>query len=144
MTDGRTVAHDPYRMTERERERFDAMLEEVIASLPPGVRKLLDEVPVIVDDIPDDAILDDVGEEDEMGLLGLHTGVPFTEQGVDTSGELPSDIRLYRAPIVDQAGGWDAPGSDAAVLEEIRITLLHEIGHQFGLDEDDLERLGYE
>jgi predicted Zn-dependent protease with MMP-like domain len=49
---------------------------------------------------------------------------------------------LFRVGILEQAGGWEA-GEDA-IVEEIRITLLHEIGHQFGLDEEDLRRLGYE
>jgi len=131
-------------MNETQRARFDELLERVISELPSAIRGLLEEVPVIVDDLPDESVLEDVGEEDEMGLLGLHTGVPFTEQGAEASGELPADIRLFREPIVDHAGGWDAPGADDKILEEIRVTLLHEIGHQFGLDEDDLARLGYE
>ncbi|CAG0951495.1 hypothetical protein PHYC_00227 [Phycisphaerales bacterium] len=147
-------------MKRGERDRFDHLLQEVIDALPPGIRRLLDEVPVVVDDAPDEATLDDMGEEDQLGLLGLHTGTPFTEKSVEHSGELPSDIRLFREAIVDHAGGWaerpaepgeiegDPPdavlGGEEAVREEIRITLLHEIGHQFGLGEDDLERLGYE
>lgn len=150
-------------MKRSERERFDQLLQEVIDSLPPGVRRLLDEVPVVVDDVPDAATLEGMGEEDELGLLGLHTGTPYTEQSVEHSGEMPSDIRLFREAIVEHAGGWverpatpeeleadpDPPpdavvGGEDAVRDEIRITLLHEIGHQFGLDEDDLERLGYE
>ncbi|GJQ30318.1 MAG: hypothetical protein HBSAPP03_22020 [Phycisphaerae bacterium] len=127
-----------------ERARFDALLGEVIEALPPGIHRLLDEVPVIVEDVPDDATLDEMGEDDELGLLGLHSGTPFTEQSVEDSATLPPDIRLYREGIVDHAGGWDQPDADGLIREEIRVTLLHEIGHQFGLDEDDLERLGYE
>lgn len=128
-------------MNRADRQRFDAMLQKIINALPAGVRRLLDEVPVIVEDVPDDGVMEEMGEEDERGLMGLHTGVPFTEQSVEDSGTLPPDIRLYREGIVEHAGGW----TDAdAVREEIRVTLLHEIGHQFGLDEDDLERLGYE
>ena len=131
-------------MTESQRERFDAMVEEVIATLPAPLKKLLDEIPVIVEDTPDDDTLDELGEEDEAGLMGLHTGVPFTEQSVESSGELPPDIRLFREGIVAEAGGWEGLDAEAVIAEEIRVTLLHEIGHQFGLDEDDLERLGYQ
>lgn len=134
---------------------FDAMVEAEINALPPGVRALLDEVPVIVEDEPDDATLAAFGmtrdEADE--LCGLHTGVAFTERSVEASGELPSEIMLYRAGIVAEAGGWEPrsvasddqrpAGGPEAIREQIRITLLHEIGHQFGLDEDDLDRLGY-
>jgi predicted Zn-dependent protease with MMP-like domain len=82
-------------------------------------------------------------------LCGLHTGVAFTERSVTSSGDLPSEIRLFREGILAEAGGWEEPGEDVdavedSIYEEIRITLLHEIGHQFGLDEDDLERLGYQ
>ena len=56
---------------------------------------------------------------------------------------MPSDIHLFRDGILDLVGGWDVPDARQSLEEEIRITLLHEIGHQFGLDEDDLDRLGY-
>lgn len=130
-------------MTPALRDLFDAMLEAEIEALPPGVRSLLEEVPVIVEDHPDEATLRELNEEKD-GLLGLHTGIPFTEQSVEDSGAMPGDIRLYRDAIVDQAGGWDAGDDHAAVREQIHITLLHEIGHQFGLDEDDLGALGFE
>jgi len=123
-----------------ERARFDALLEAVMTRLPPELLGLLDEVAVIVEDRPSRELLDELGE-DASDLLGLHTGTPFTEQGVDFT-ETPPTIHLFREGIVDHAGGWEA--GDDAVRTEIRITLLHEIGHQFGLDEDDLERLGYD
>ena len=131
-------------MNDSERDRFDALLDQVFDALPPALRTLVQEVPVIVDDVPDSRTLEEMGEEDELGLLGLHSGTPFTERSVEASGELPPDIRLFREGIVDLAGGWDAPDADERVREQIRITLLHEIGHQFGLSEEDLERLGYE
>ncbi|MHC4429586.1 MAG: metallopeptidase family protein, partial [Planctomycetota bacterium] len=66
--------------------------------------------------------------------------------------EMPETIHLFREGIIDHAGGWERwtdedgepLGGEEAVIREIRITLLHEIGHHFGLDEDDLEALGYE
>ncbi|MFO0831307.1 MAG: metallopeptidase family protein [Phycisphaerales bacterium] len=127
------------------RDQFDEILEAVIASLPPGVAKLLDEVPVVVDDLPSPAVLRDLGMREDEGieLCGLHTGSAFTERSVEHP-DLPSEIQLYREGIVDQAGGWGGDSADERIREEIRITLLHEIGHQFGLDEEDLERLGYD
>lgn len=127
------------------RDQFDALLEGVISALPMGVAKLLEEVPVVVDDLPSPAVLRDLGmrEEEAIELCGLHTGAAFTERTVERP-DLPSEIQLYREGIVDQAGGWGGDDADERVREEIRITLLHEIGHQFGLDEDDLQRLGYD
>lgn len=133
-------------MSPRERQKFDEIVEEVINSLPAALRRLLDEMPVIVEDRPDEATARELATEDgddADDLLGLHTGTSFTDRGIDQSGEMPSNIRLYREGIVEEAGGWEQEDSAANIREEVRITLLHEIGHQFGLDEDDLDRLGY-
>ncbi|MBY0112369.1 MAG: metallopeptidase family protein [Phycisphaerales bacterium] len=130
------------------RDRFDALLEEAIEQLPPAVRALLDEVPVVALDRPTPEMLRDLGidpkdEEAALELCGLHTGVAATERAVDRSGELPSEIHLFREGILDLAGGFDQPEADDVVYEEIMVTLLHEIGHEFGLSEDDLDQLGY-
>lgn len=131
-------------MTEEERARFDLLLDQVVEELPAGIRALLDEVPVIVLDRPTSRMLRELGEPDAdpLEFCGLHSGVSLTERHAD-SGELPSDIHIFREGIVDLAGGWTGGEAEMAVKTEIRITLLHEIGHEFGLDEDDLERLGY-
>ncbi len=135
-------------MTRRERERFDEILDGVVRCLPAGIRRLMDEVPVIVLDRPTREMLDelarDLGEDvyDDV-LAGLHTGVSITERSIEHSGHLPEEIHLFREGIIDMAGGWEQEDAVAAIREEIRVTLLHEIGHHFGLEEDDLEDLGY-
>lgn len=136
-------------MTPRERERFDALLEEVLEDVPPALRELIDGVPVIVEDEPTRQVLIEMGEDPDApdaaeSLCGLHSGVAFTERSVEASGELPSNVTLYRRGIVAEAGGWEGSDADDRVYEQVWITLLHEIGHQFGLDEDDLEELGYQ
>ena len=68
----------------------------------------------------------------------------MTEQVIDNTGQLPSDIYLFRQGILAQAGGWGGSEGEDEVYEEIWVTLVHEIGHQFGLSEEDLEKLGYE
>ena len=134
-----------------ERERFDALVEDVLASLPQAVHGMLEESPLIVEDFAPRALIRDVGlDPDADDLCGLHSGFSLTQRSVSQSGELPDQIQIFRRGIIDAAGGWD-PGEDEAgpyggteaVREQIRITILHEIGHHFGLDEDDLERLGY-
>jgi predicted Zn-dependent protease with MMP-like domain len=140
-------------MSPQEQEKFDVLVEEVIENLPDGVRQLLDEVPVIVEDRPTRELLAQLREEgvvtpeeaeESDSLCGLHTGVAFTEAPVDNTGQLPSDIFLFRDGILKQAGGWRGDEAEEGVYEEIWVTLLHEIGHQFGLSEEDLEKLGYE
>lgn len=157
-------------MDERTRQRFDELVEEAIGNLPESLRTLIDEVPVIVLDEPTPEILRDLGIDpadpaSARELCGLHSGTPFTEPGIDThqghtsehtASTLPT-IHLFRVGILHLA--LDPPGhepaatlpdwpatddADDAVYSEIEVTLLHELGHQFGLDEDDLERLGYD
>lgn len=134
-------------LSDADRERFDALLEEAIEQLPPRVRELLEEVPVVALDRPTRAMLIELGiDPDEPGaateLCGLHTGTANTEQSVEHP-ELSSAIHLFREGIIDLAGGFAQPEGDDAVFEEIAVTLLHEIGHQFGLSEEDLDELGY-
>lgn len=142
----------------RERERFDRIFEEVLDALPDEIHALLEECPIVLEDRPSRALLAELGMDgdgdgadgEEDILCGLHTGIPLTERSVEGPG-LGDVIHVFREGVVDMAGGWEegtdedgAPfGGEARVREEIRITVLHEIGHHFGLDEDDLERLGY-
>ena len=142
-------------MTDAERERFDLLLEDAIESLPPRVRAVIEEVPVIVVDRPDKKLLESLREEgvvppakegDDDDLMGLHTGLAITERGLEHSGQLPGSIHIFREGIISLAcgrEGFEADHADEEIYEEVRITLLHEIGHHFGLDEDDLDELGY-
>ena len=136
-------------MNAEERARFDRLLERVLDELPAPLRALLDESPLVVEDRPTRALLDAMGIEQGDDLCGLHEGLARTERSVE-SPQLPDVLTLFRRGIIDLAGGWqehdvegERVGGDAAVREEIRVTLLHEMGHHFGLDEDDLDRLGY-
>ncbi len=148
-------------MTPKDQERFDALVEEAIAALPDGIRGLLDEMPVIVEDKPSRKLIEELKaegvtpadaetEEERENLCGLHTGTAFTDRSIEHSGTTPSGIYLFRHGILAEAGGWTPQNDettqdvDDAVYEEIMVTLLHEIGHQFGLSEEDLERLGYD
>lgn len=124
-----------------QREQFDHLLERVLASLP-AVRELLEEAPLIVDDRPDRRMLEELGIDDETEVLcGLHSGTPLTERSLADAFDEPETIHLFREGIVEEAGGWEA--GEGAVAAEIRTTLLHEVGHHFGLEEDDLDALGY-
>jgi predicted Zn-dependent protease with MMP-like domain len=140
-------------MNRAERERFDDLLEQVLASLPRRLHDLLEEAPLIVDDRPSAQLLKELGmnEEDDL-LCGLHTGTALTQRSVEHSHDMPEMIHIFREGIVDFAGGWEPwvdddgteLGGEEAVRREIRITILHEIGHHFGLDEEDLAELGYD
>jgi predicted Zn-dependent protease with MMP-like domain len=125
-------------LTPQQRRRFDRLFDAVLDELPEHLLEMLEEVPVIIEDEPSRQLLREMNIADNEDLCGLHSGIPLTQKSVERSGDLPSQIMLFRGPIMRQAG----PGRDA-LEQQIRITLHHEIGHQFGLDEDDLEALGY-
>ncbi|MEM0983177.1 MAG: metallopeptidase family protein [Planctomycetota bacterium] len=133
-------------MEAAERDRFDELVAEAIDELPPALLQLLEEVPVVVLDVPDAEMCRSLGMDasESAELCGLHTGVAETERSVEQHAELPSQIHLFRVGILAQAGGWEQADADDRVYEEIMVTLLHEIGHQFGLDEDQLRDLGYD
>lgn len=132
-------------LSDEERRLFDQLLEGLIDELPEQLHELLEEVPLIVEDEPSRTLLRELDMDPrEADLCGLHWGVPLTDRSVEQSGTLPDRMMLFRGPIMRLARhhGRGGPWRDA-LQEQVRITLLHEIGHHFGLDEDDLDALGY-
>lgn len=120
---------------------FDAILEEVLERLPPEFSECLDEVPIIVEDEPSESALRDLGIEltdEPSDLCGMHWGIPLSERSVAEPMGVTPQIFIYRGPIARLAGK-----SRRSLAKQIRITLLHELGHHLGLTEDRLEELGY-
>jgi predicted Zn-dependent protease with MMP-like domain len=107
--------------------QFEEHVRNALDSLPPRIAAALENVAIVVrDEHPDDP-----------DLFGLYEGTPLPERG-DMAGTLPDRITIYRRPLEEEF-------SDPVELErEIRVTVLHELGHYFGLDEDRLADLGYE
>jgi len=121
------------------RNAFDRLVEQAIAELPPDFAQWLDEVPVIVEDRPAkadaDALPREEDEEESDAPLGLYVGNDLYEGR--PSGELPPRVMIYRQPLME------ACATREELAEEIRKTLLHELGHYAGMDEDQLDALGY-
>ncbi len=134
-------------MNTDRRQLFDDMLEAILEELPEHLLHLLEEVPLIVEDEPSSLLLAEMGiNRASEDLCGLHWGVALTDRSVQQSGHLPDRIMIFRGPIMRLArqDADELQGDYHEHLEhQVRITLLHEIGHHFGLDEDDLEALGY-
>ena len=131
------------------RDTFDEILEAQIDALPPDAAEVVALSGVVVEDEPSTEVLSDLGMSAIEGqdLCGMHFGVPETERSVQDTGELPSQIMLFRGPIIRLADYRVVDGREInrdELIEQIHVTLLHEIGHQFGLDEDDLTELGYD
>ncbi|HEX9191590.1 MAG TPA: metallopeptidase family protein [Candidatus Deferrimicrobiaceae bacterium] len=117
---------------------FDRALRKALSGLPAVFREALDNVAVVVEEWPPDWLLDELGIPPEDTLYGFYHGVPLPERSIQDSGNLPDKISIYRGPLEE-----DFPDREE-LSREIRVTLLHEIGHYFGMDEEDLARLGYE
>jgi len=111
---------------------FDVAVREALSNLPAWVTSALDNIEVLVLDEAD-ADLDPDGE----GLLGLYTGLPLPERGIDYAGELPDVIYIFRKPHLDLGLAHDE------LRDEIARTLIHEIAHYFGFDDDHLDDIGW-
>jgi len=130
-------------MTPNNRNYFDSQLENVLRDLPQRVHKLLDDVPLLVEDYPSDRIMRRLGVRRRHHLCGLYTGIPLTQRSINHSG-VPSDvIYVFREGVMALATDQEGRLNETELKRQIRITVLHELGHHHGLDEDALERLGY-
>jgi predicted Zn-dependent protease with MMP-like domain len=111
---------------------FEAVVADALAALPEWVREAMQNIRVLVEDQAGEH-LDPEGE----GLLGLYTGVPLTERESGNAGELPDVIYLFRRPHLELGLPPDE------LREEIAKTLIHEIAHYFGMDDEHLEDIGW-
>jgi predicted Zn-dependent protease with MMP-like domain len=118
-------------------EEFEAMADEAYARLPRKFRDLCEGLVIRVEDFPTDDVLKELRAESEFDLLGLFQGVglPFRAESGAT-GEMPNMIWLYRRPILDYWAEHD--DSLGAIVTHV---LVHEIGHHFGLSDDDMEAI---
>ena len=116
-----------------EPEAFASLVRQAIDGLPPEYRRLLKNVAIVVEETPSRDILDDLGLESEDNLLGLYSGTPLEDESFfSTGGELPARISIYRRPILRVCR------SAEEVVHEVRDTVVHEIGHHFGLGDDEM------
>jgi len=104
--------------------------------LPEEFRRKMENVEVLVEDFADREMLDSVGIESPWELLGLYVGVPLPQQSVFAMTLLPERVYLFRRPILRAAGY-----SLSRVVETVREVVIHEIGHHFGFDDEELDRM---
>ena len=107
-------------------ERFDELVADALDEIPEELGRLMDNVWVTVEDVPEIA-----------GLLGLYEGVPLTERDAYGGMVLPDRITLYRIPICAMCR------TEAEVVEVVRDTVIHEVAHHFGIDDERLDELGW-
>lgn len=128
MSEGQTLAPDA--------DRIEAIARATIAKLPAEFARHLGDVVLRVEEFADDDILAEMGIESPFELTGLYTGLPVGSKSVDHSGTMPDMIHLYRRAILDE---WVETG--VALEELVAHVVIHEIGHHFGLSDDDMHAL---
>jgi predicted Zn-dependent protease with MMP-like domain len=110
-------------------EEFERLVVDELDDLPDEMVDGLENVVFVTEDRPEDGSLD---------LLGLYDGVALTERGQYGFGELPDRIILYREPLLDVSEDLEE------LKDQIHVTLVHEIAHFYGIDDEELHRLGWE
>jgi len=114
-------------------ESFAGIVQQAIADLPVEYARLLDTVAVVVEDEPPASVLQDLEVEEGEELLGLYQGLSLNDASFFRSGgQAPPQISLYRGPILRRCD------TETTMVQEIRDTLVHELGHHVGLDDDEM------
>lgn len=120
-------------LVNKESLDFEALVDRALDGLPPELAALLDNVAVMVEDWPDRETLEFYDEET---VYGLYEGVPLTERDHSYAGALPDRITIFQGPLEE-----DFPPHE--LEEQVRVTVVHEIAHHFGFDEDRIAQLGW-
>jgi predicted Zn-dependent protease with MMP-like domain len=118
-----------------QRHLFEALVAEALEELPQEFKPYLDNVAVVVESVPSPALLQEMGLWPDHTLLGLYQGVPLPERGFGYGNRLPDCITIFQQPI---EALYHTPGE---IKEAVKETVVHEIGHFFGLDDTQLEEL---
>ena len=113
-------------MIEVPPEDFNRLVEEALDGLPEALGRLMENVAVVVDDVTPPG-----------GLLGLYDGIPLTERYEYGGFALPDRITIFRRAICAVCD------DEADVVEQVRVTVVHEVAHHFGIDDDRLDELGW-
>lgn len=131
------MIRDPNRTAKRARHlRFHLLVQRVVSSLPHEIQHLLDDVAIVVQDEPSAEQRRESSLADTDDLFGLYQGIPRTERTSGYNLVVPDYITIFAGPLER------ACGSRRQLEEEIRTTVLHELGHHLGYDEDGLDALG--
>jgi predicted Zn-dependent protease with MMP-like domain len=117
-------------------EEIEAIARDAMRRLPEPFAGYLADIVLQIDEYADDALLAEMGIDHPLDLTGVYEGIPIGQRSVDVSGTLPDRIRLFRQAILAE---WAEEGEPFEHL--VRHILIHEVGHHFGLSDDDMHRL---
>jgi predicted Zn-dependent protease with MMP-like domain len=118
-----------------QREKFESLVADALASIPRRFREAIKNLAIVVEDEPSRDLLREMEIEPPDTLLGLYSGTPLTERGWDYGNRLPDRILLFRGPLERESEDEDD------LIVAIGETLIHEIGHYFGMSEEQIEEI---
>ena len=116
-------------MVDVSREAFESLVAEALDSMPQTILRMMTNLVIVTEDDP---------PADDPDLLGVYSGIPLTERDDRYAGVLPDQITIFRNPIAEMCDSMEQ------VVDEVRITVMHEVAHHFGIDDARLHELGYE
>jgi predicted Zn-dependent protease with MMP-like domain len=122
------------KLTARE---FEKLVEDGLALIPDEIRSRINNVQIVIEDEPGDDLLEELGVPPDETLFGLYTGVPLTERTMGYSA-LPDRIVIFRRPLIEEFA------DPAAIRREVARTVIHEVAHHLGIDEERLAELGWD
>ncbi len=118
-------------------EEFEELVDEALEAIPKAFEPYMEGLAIDIEPMPDRETLEEMGIDDPRDLLGLYRGTPLTGRSVEHSMRMPDSIVIYQRNIERMCR------TRRQLVRQIRKTILHEVGHHFGLDEDELDRIGY-
>jgi predicted Zn-dependent protease with MMP-like domain len=120
------------------RRRFAALVAQALDAIPPFIAERMRNVEVVIEDWPTAEQCEALGLEPDEWLFGLYEGTSLLERGVTADPLLPDKITIFKGPLEA------ACESEAQIAEEVRRTVVHEVAHHFGIDDERLRELGYD
>ncbi len=120
------------------RRAFEKLVEKALERLPGEFRQAFENLAIVIEDWPDPAIVEEITGDPAEVIYGLFSGTPLPERRFEDSGDLPPIIALYQGPLEE-----DFPDR-GELAREVEITLVHELAHFMGFDEDAVREFGYE
>lgn len=119
------------------RPKFEALVARALDGLPEEVLAAMENLEVTIENEPDEEVREEFGLDEDETLFGVYRGTPLIERGLADQPILPDRIVIYQAPLEDNFDRADD------LVAEIRRTVIHEVAHYLGMDEDEIEELGY-
>jgi predicted Zn-dependent protease with MMP-like domain len=120
------------------RKQFEALVLRALDTIPEPIRARMDNVDVVIEDRPTARLLAELEMDPDDALFGLYEGTPLIERGITANPLMPDKITIFQRPLEE------ACETEEEITEEVRRTIVHEVAHHFGFDEDRLADLGYD